>query len=120
MASRIRLRVSDRTRGSSLMTRETVLGETRARSATSWIVTEVGMSAMRNREDLALNPLFHRVRQRRTRRVRQPRIRRQTDVRNGQPEFAGRFDGERYVNTAQLRPRSPQARHCNDQVIPRA
>src|SRR5882757_5155991 len=46
MASRTRLRVSARTSGSLFMTLDTVLDETCARSATSWMVTDAGMAVM--------------------------------------------------------------------------
>src|ERR1700730_17930030 len=46
MASRTRLRVSARTSGLLLMPLDTVLDETCARSATSWMVTDAGMGVM--------------------------------------------------------------------------
>ena len=52
MASRIRARVSERTRGSLLMTLDTVLGETLARSATSWMVTAAGLKLVANVRNL--------------------------------------------------------------------
>src|SRR5579863_2994640 len=58
MASRILARVSERTRGSLLMTLETVFGDTLARSATSWIVTDAGLELMAKETSWKFAPIL--------------------------------------------------------------
>src|SRR6202035_1715926 len=58
MASRILARVSERTRGSLLMTLETVFGDTLARSATSWIVTDAGLKLMAKETSWKFAPIL--------------------------------------------------------------
>src|SRR5712664_1137905 len=77
MASRTRLRVSARTSGSLLMTLDTVLDETCARSATSWMVTDAGMGVMESGQTSLRRLgawLSYRVCRRRTRRARLRRL----------------------------------------------
>src|SRR6202030_3669271 len=134
MASRTRLRVSARTSGSLLMTLDTVLDETCARSATSWMVTDAGMGNMESgqsslrRLGACLNilreprwqgeQLSYRVCRRRTLCARKPRVGSQLNLRNRHPELAGCLDGKRYFHFGKIGTRCGNAGHRDDEGLP--
>src|SRR5713226_3749741 len=123
MASRTRLRVSARTSGSLLMTLDTVLDETCARSATSWMVTDAGMGSMESGQSSlrrlgACRGLSYRVCRRRTRCARKPRIGSQLNLRNRHPELAGCLDCKRYRHFGKIRTRCGNAGDGNDEGLP--
>src|SRR5271165_316703 len=104
MASRTRLRVSARTSGSLLMTLDTVLDETCARSATSWMVTDAGMGVMESSQtSLRRTGLSYRVCRRRTRRARSWGVRQHLNLRNRHPELAGCLEGKRHLHVREIR-----------------
>src|SRR5258708_2033647 len=121
MASRTRLRVSARTSGSLLMTLDTVLDETCARSATSWMVTDAGMGVMESGQTSLRQlgaPLSYRVCRRRTRRARSLSVGQHLNLRNRHPELAGCLDGKRYIHLGEIRTRRGKAGHGNGEGRP--
>src|SRR5882724_6114103 len=119
MASRTRVRVSARTRGSLLVTLDTGLDETCARSATSWMVTDAGMGVMECGQTSlrrlgACRGLSYRVCRRRTRRARSLSVGQHLNLRNRPPELAGCLDGKRYCHLGKIRTRRGKAGHGND------
>src|SRR5260370_22674776 len=119
MASRTRLRVSARTSGSLLMTLDTVLEETCARSATSWMVTDAGMGVMESGQtSLRRLRLSYRVCRRRTRRARLRCVGPHLNLRDRHAELAGRLDGKRHFHLGEIRTRRGKAGHGNDERSP--
>src|SRR3984957_16684935 len=113
MASRILARVSERTRGSLLITLDTVFGDTLARSATSWIVTDAGLKLMAKENLLETCAYISDSRGWRAPKTPQVVLRTagrgaralvdEARLRDGQPKSMGGLDGRRHLDLGEVR-----------------